>query len=94
MSEAITPTVSQRICDHMNQDHQGAVLAYAQVFGALPAATGAQLISIDAQGMNLQVQVGESLTECRIPFAEPLADAAAAHTVLVAMAKEARAAQV
>ena len=30
MSEAITPAISDRICQHMNQDHAAAIALYAQ----------------------------------------------------------------
>ncbi|MEY2833004.1 MAG: hypothetical protein RLZZ574_2263, partial [Cyanobacteriota bacterium] len=33
MSEAITPAISDRICQHMNQDHAAAIALYAQVYG-------------------------------------------------------------
>ena len=34
----LTPSVSDRICRHMNDDHAEAVLAYARHYGGLGAA--------------------------------------------------------
>jgi putative heme iron utilization protein len=85
MSDAFTPQVSDRICKHMNDDHGDAVILYATAYGHLTDVTSAQMASIDAEGMNLIAQVGGSDTPVRIPFSAPLADAKAAHKVLVEM---------
>lgn len=89
--EIISSAVSDRICNHMNKDHQDAVLLYAQYFGGLATATAAQLLTVDHLGMDLLVQLPEAPeTTLRIPFQEPLADSKAAHVVLVEMMKEAQ----
>ncbi len=85
-----TAQVSDRICKHMNDDHADAVLVYAQHFGAMTTATSARMRSIDAVGMDLAVEVDGGLQPLRIEFKEPLADAKAAHHVLVAMIQEAK----
>ncbi|TAD78828.1 MAG: DUF2470 domain-containing protein [Oscillatoriales cyanobacterium] len=85
-----TSQVSDRICKHMNDDHADAVLVYAQFFGQMTTATSARMRSIDASGMDLAVEVGSDLQPLRIEFKAPLADAKAAHHVLVEMIKEAK----
>jgi putative heme iron utilization protein len=91
MSENFSPEISSRICSHMNDDHDEAVVLYAQAFGAISNATAAQMLAIDAEGMDLNAQVnGESLP-VRIQFDHVLADAEDAHNTLIAMLKQARA---
>jgi len=90
MSDSFTSEISARICSHMNEDHQDAVLLYAQKFGSSPNATTAKMLSIDAQGMNLTAEVsGESLP-VRIEFEHHLKDAEDAHHTLINMVKLAR----
>ena len=90
MSEAFSPAISNRICQQMNDDHRDAVVLYAQAFGGLPNATAAELVSIDAEGMNLNVTLNESQTPIRIGFDRVLKDAEDAHHTLIAMVKQAR----
>ena len=88
MTEAITPEISDRICQHMNEDHTDAVLLYAQVFGNAPNVTQAQMLSIDPEGMDLKIEpTNEPL---RVTFDHPLKDAEDAHHTLIAMVKQAR----
>ena len=90
MSEQFSVEVSDRICTHMNQDHGDAVLLYAQAFGHLSDATAAQMLSIDAEGMDLNAQVNGSLVPVRIQFDRTLKDAEDAHHTLIAMVRQAR----
>lgn len=90
MSEAFSPAISNRICQHMNDDHRDALVLYAQAFGGLPNATAAELVSIDAEGMNLTATVEGSQTPIRIGFDHILNDAEDAHHTLIAMVKQAR----
>ncbi|MEM9264925.1 MAG: DUF2470 domain-containing protein [Cyanobacteria bacterium P01_F01_bin.13] len=88
MAEAITPTVSDRICKHMNDDHADAVLLYAQNFGNATSATAATMKAIDATGMDLAATVDGQNTPVRVTFERPLVDAKDAHHVLVEMLKQ------
>ncbi|MBU7584811.1 MAG: DUF2470 domain-containing protein [Nostoc sp. TH1S01] len=90
MSEQFSPEISLRICNHMNEDHADAVLLYAQAFGAVSEATSARMLSIDAQGMDLSVQVNGGATPVRIQFDHVLVDAEDAHQTLIAMVRQAR----
>ncbi|MBE9128379.1 MULTISPECIES: DUF2470 domain-containing protein [unclassified Coleofasciculus] len=91
MSEAFTPEVSDRICKHMNEDHADAIALYARTFGNSPDTESAQLVSIDAGGMNLMTQVNGTSAPLRIEFDRPLKDSEDAHHTLIDMVKEARA---
>ncbi|MEL6160575.1 MAG: DUF2470 domain-containing protein [Cyanobacteria bacterium J06623_5] len=86
-SERIDGKVSDRICRHMNKDHAAAVLTYAQRYGERTEATAATLKAIDHQGMDLEAEVNGEIVPVRITFDHELADAADAHTTLVAMLK-------
>lgn len=90
MSEPITPTISDRICQHMNEDHAEAIVLYARFFGNTPNAETAKMISIDPRGMDLSVESENTNNRVRIEFEAPLQDAEAAHQTLIAMVKQAR----
>jgi putative heme iron utilization protein len=90
MSELISPAISDRICQHMNEDHGDAVTLYAKVFGNTPQAESATMVSIDPQGMNLEVQVATETIPVRVKFDRPLKDAEDAHHTLIDMVKQAR----
>lgn len=90
MSDQFSAEISSRICNHMNEDHANAVVLYAQAFGGVMNATTAEMLSIDAKGMNLQVRVNEETLPIRILFDHVLADAEDAHQTLIAMVKQAR----
>lgn len=90
MADPLTPAVSDRICKHMNDDHADAVLLYAKAFGSASNATAAKLLSVDAEGMNLEVDGNPE--PLRIAFDHALQDSEDAHHTLIAMVKQARSA--
>lgn len=90
MSDIITAEVSDRICQHMNEDHADAVLLYAQTFGETSQATSAELLKIDPLGMNLTAQVNDEAVPIRITFDRALENSEDAHQTLIAMVKQAR----
>lgn len=90
MSEQFSTEISDRICKHMNEDHADAVALYAQTFGKSPATEAAQMLSIDADGMNLLTQVNGEPVPLRIEFDHTLQDAEDAHQTLIAMVRQAR----
>jgi putative heme iron utilization protein len=75
----------------MNDDHAEAVLMYAKVYGQAEDATAATMKSIDPEGMDLNVMLGEEATTIRVPFERSLTDSEDAHQVLIAMVRQARA---
>lgn len=90
MADPITPQVSDRICKHMNEDHADAIALYARFYGDTPAATQAEMQSIDPEGMTLMAQVNGTATPVRIRFDHVLQDSEDAHQTLIAMVKQAR----
>ncbi|TVP60124.1 MAG: DUF2470 domain-containing protein [Nodularia sp. (in: Bacteria)] len=94
MSDNFSPEISSRICSHMNEDHASAVVLYAQAFGGVKEATTAEMLSIDAEGMNLTAQVNSETVpvriQVRIQFDHILVDSEDAHQTLIAMVKQAR----
>jgi putative heme iron utilization protein len=90
MSDPFSPEISNRICKHMNEDHAEAVALYARTFGNTGDATAAEMVSIDAEGMNLNTQVQGATVPIRIQFDHVLQDAEDAHHTLIEMVKQAR----
>ncbi|MEH1827752.1 MAG: DUF2470 domain-containing protein [Nostoc sp.] len=90
MSQDFSTEISSRICKHMNDDHADAVVIYAKAFGGITDASAAEMLSIDAQGMDLTAQVNGEAVPVRIQFDHVLADAEDAHQTLIAMVKQAR----
>jgi putative heme iron utilization protein len=90
MADAFSPEISDRICKHMNEDHADAVAMYAKVFGGTAEALAAQMLKIDAQGMDLLVQTEQATLPVRIAFDHELQDSEDAHHTLIEMVKQAR----
>jgi putative heme iron utilization protein len=90
MSKDFSTEISSRICKHMNDDHTDAVVIYAKAFGGVTDAIAAEMLSIDAQGMDLTAQVNGEVVPVRIQFDHILVDAEDAHQTLIAMVKQAR----
>lgn len=90
MADPLTPTISDRICKHMNEDHAEAVVLYAQVFGDRPQTEKAQMVAVDPQGMDLSIEIQERVEMLRIPFDHVLQDSEDAHQTLIAMVRQAR----
>lgn len=90
MAEPFSSEISDRICNHMNEDHADAVALYAKTFGNTPDTEAAKMDSIDAQGMNLMAQVNGTSVPLRIEFDRTLQDAEDAHHTLIDMVKQAR----
>jgi putative heme iron utilization protein len=90
MSEPITPEISRRICQHMNEDHADALVLYATAFAHLSEVAQAKMLSIDPEGMDLQAEVNGSTQPVRVHFDHHLQDAEDAHHTLIAMLRQAR----
>ena len=75
------------IVAHMNDDHREALDIYANEIARRPG-YGWRLTGIDRDGLNLR-RAGET---ARVPFPEPVDDAAAAKEALIALVRDARAA--
>ena len=80
-ADPLTDIVSARICQHMNDDHAEAVVAYARYYGGVEPPTTARMLAVTPVDMELDVD-GSSM---RIPFDHTLSDSEDAHRTLVAM---------
>ena len=92
MADPLTPAISDRICQHMNEDHASAIALYAQVFGQQENVIQAAMTAIDPNGMDLVVENEAGSQLIRIEFDHPLQDSEDAHQTLITMAKQARSA--
>ncbi len=80
-ADPLTPSVSDRICKHMNDDHAEAVLAFAKHYGGAREACTARMLAVAPEAMRLEVD-GAVL---EVPFDHSLTDSEDAHRTLVAM---------
>ncbi len=81
--DPLTHNVSQRICNHMNKDHQDAILNYAKHFGGCIDPQNAVMLEITATAMELEVDG----LPIHISFDHKLRDSEDAHQTLVSMLK-------
>ena len=84
--EPLTPTVSTRICKHMNDDHPDALLEFAKFFGGIIKPNKAKLIELTSLAMQLEVD-GKPI---EIAFDHKVMDSEDAHRTLVAMLRKAK----
>ncbi len=82
-SEPITEQSSTRICNHMNQDHQDAINAYAKYYGKIKTFRSAKMINLSTESM--QLKIDEQTID--IKFEHILQDCSDAHQTLVKMIK-------
>ncbi len=83
-SEPITTLSSQRICNHMNKDHQDAVNAYAKYYGKIETFRTARMISLSPE--SIQLEIDDQIID--IKFDHILQDCLDAHKTLVRMLKD------
>jgi len=87
MARPLDAQTISMICDHMNEDHADSVAGYVRVFGNMPEAQTARLVSFDASGMDIDVETAAGPTPVRIAFDHELRDGDDARDTLIAMAK-------
>lgn len=78
------------IMEHMNRDHADALLAYARFFAG-EQADSAQMVSVDRLGFKLYLRTADRRWSTRIAFPREVTTAADSRTVLIEMARQARA---
>src|SRR5262244_3705589 len=83
-SPSFDPESERYMMDHMNADHADSNLMYVKVYSNLWSATAARMVTVDKEGMDLEVTVPDGLQRIRIPFAHQLEDEADAQRTLVA----------
>ena len=90
-SPGFAPESERYMIDHMNADHADSNLMYVKVYGNCWGATVARMVSLDKDGMDLDVTISDGTQRLRIPFDHHLADEADAQRTLVAMSRYAQA---
>ena len=83
-SEPITQESSNRICNHMNKDHQDAVNKYAKYYGKVKTFSSAKMISLSPESIELEID-DQTL---KVKFDHILQDCTDAHKTLVRMINE------
>ena len=83
-SEPLTSNVRARICKHMNEDHQAALIQYAKRYGKVDEPIQSKMI--DLTPLKIKLEVDSAIIE--IFFDHKLIDSADAHRTLVAMIKD------
>ena len=90
-SRGFAPESERSMIDHMNADHADSNLMYVKVYGHLWGATAARMVTLDKDGMDLEVTLLNGTQRLRIPFDHHLEDEADAQRTLVAMSRHAQA---
>src|SRR5712691_13440955 len=90
-SPGFDPESERYMMDHMNADHADSNLMYVKVYGNLWRATAARLVTLDKEGMDLEITVPDGTQRIRLTFDHRLQDEADAQRTLVAMSRHAQA---
>jgi putative heme iron utilization protein len=77
---------------HLNADHADALLDMARALGGCPEATSARCLDADTVALTLEAKTPSDTLTLRIPYGEPIADAAGLRKATVKLAHRARAA--
>ena len=81
--ELITPEISQRICSHMNRDHEDSIFKYVIHYGKIKDPLAVEMIEINTRSMKINVD-GKII---ELTFDHHLKDSDDAHKTLVEMLK-------
>ena len=81
-----------RIVEHMNDDHAGALVLFARVFGGRAGAVEARMVGCDRYGFAMLTRdtPGGDETALRLPFRSDVTTPEAARTAMVELVREAR----
>lgn len=85
-ADSILATQETAIIEHMNADHAENLRSYCRHYHQINA-DHAQMLGIDVDGFDVRAHIGDASTLLRFDFEQPVYDAQAARTALVAMAK-------
>jgi putative heme iron utilization protein len=82
---------AERAVDHLNEDHDDALLEMAQALGGRPEATAARCVDADRTGLDLVVQTADGEAEVRVLYEEPIEGPEGLRKATVRLAQKARA---
>ncbi|MEV4626964.1 DUF2470 domain-containing protein [Micromonospora sp. NPDC049523] len=88
-TDVFTPEVVAAIGRHMNDDHADDSLLICRTLGGQPAATGARVSGLDADGIEFDAAVDGIIVPVRIPFRDRLTERAEVRREVVRMYREA-----
>lgn len=80
-----------RAIDHLNEDHDDALLDMARAIGGRPEATAARCVDADRTGLDLIATTPAGETEVRVPYDEPIEGPEGLRKATVQLAHRARA---
>jgi putative heme iron utilization protein len=83
---------ASRAIAHLNADHADALLDMARALGGHPEATAARCLDADTTALILEVTIPTDTLTLRVPYDEPITDAAGLRKATVKLAHRARAA--
>jgi putative heme iron utilization protein len=81
---------AQGILTHMNDDHAGAVLAYAQKLASIADATSATMTAVDRYGFELAAITPGGPRATRLAFDVPVATSDEVRRAMIALVQRAR----
>ncbi len=79
-----------RIIEHMNEDHEDALISYVQFYGKIQKCNNAKIIDLDSKRMRINYLHNSKVETVSIKFDHSLASAHDAHMTMVKMAKLAK----
>jgi putative heme iron utilization protein len=82
---------AERAIDHLNDDHDDALLEMAQALGGHPDATAARCLDADRTGLDLLVQTPAGESAVRVEYDEPIEGPEGLRKATVKLAQKARA---
>ena len=82
---------AERAIEHLNEDHDDALLDMARAIGGFPEATAARCVDADRTGLDLIAETAGGGTEVRVPYDEPIDGPEGLRKATVKLAHRARA---
>jgi heme iron utilization protein len=80
-----------RAIEHLNDDHDDALLDMARAIGGCPEATAARCVDADRAGLDLIAETPSGETDVRVPYDEPIDAPEGLRKATVKLAQRARA---
>jgi heme iron utilization protein len=82
---------AERAIDHLNDDHDDALLDMARAIGGCPQATAARCVDADRTGLDLVAETPDGEVDVRVPYEEPIDAPEGLRKATVTLAHRARA---
>ncbi len=76
--------------EHLNEDHDNALLDMARAIGGCPEATAARCVDADRTGLDLIAETPDGEVSVRVPYDEPIEGPEGLRKATVKLARRAR----